>query len=278
MFIVLPSWDMPHLTGKIKESLQKHCSHFHIVQSRDHYFKMASVERYSYDVLAVWGLPGFSKELVADQMENSKAFKWLHSLSVGCDEYCSVQSFRESNIPLTNARGAFSDVLAEYVLAGILYHAKHVEDFQRKKALKSWKIQPVELVSSKTLVVVGYGNIGSKVAKMCKNAFGMKVIGVNKFPEMVTKDEAQWADSVVGLDKYDESVRKADFVVGSLPKMVATNDFFNGPNCFSKMKKTAVFMNIGRGTCVDEEDLAVALMTGQIGGGVLDVFKVEPLP
>tara|TARA_B110000285_G_C14812069_1_gene462456 strand:+ start:44 stop:445 length:402 start_codon:yes stop_codon:yes gene_type:complete len=133
-------------------------------------------------------------------------------------------------------------------------------------------------VSSKTLVVVGYGNIGSKVAKMCKNAFGMKIIGVNKFPEMVTKDEAQWADAVVGLDKYDESVRQADFVVGSLPKMVATNDFFNGPNCFSKMKKTAVFMNIGRGTCVDEEDLAVALMTGQIGGGVLDVFKVEPLP
>ena len=110
-------------------SLKKHCSHFHVVQSREDYFKMSSVERYSYDVLAVWGLPGFSKELVADQMDNSKVFKWLHSLSVGCDEYCSVQSFRESNIPLTNARGAFSDVLAEYVLAGILYHAKHIEDF-----------------------------------------------------------------------------------------------------------------------------------------------------
>jgi len=169
-------------------------------------------------------------------------------------------------------------VLAEYVLAGIMYHAKHIEDFQTKKALKSWKIQPVELVSSKTLVVVGYGNIGSKVSKMCKRAFGMKIIGVNKFPEMVTKDEAQWADAVVGLDKYDEVIVKADYVVGSLPKMVATNDFFNGPNCFSKMKKTAIFMNIGRGTTVDEDDLAVALMTGEIGGAVLDVFKVEPLP
>lgn len=121
---------------------------------------------------------------------------------------------------MTNARGAFSDVLAEYVLMGILYHAKHVEDFQRKKALKQWKIQSVELVSSKTLVVVGYGNIGSKVAKMCKRAFGMKVIGVNKFPEMVTKDEAQWADKVVSLDHYDEAIAQADYVVGSLPKMV----------------------------------------------------------
>lgn len=179
---------------------------------------------------------------------------------------------------MTNARGAFSDVLAEYILAGILYHAKHIEDFQRKKALKSWKIQPVELVSSKTLVVVGYGNIGSKVAKMCKRAFGMKIIGINKFPEMVTKEEAQWADEVLGLDKYDEAIRKADYVVGSLPKMVATNDFFNAENCFNKMKNTAIFMNIGRGTTCDEDDLATALMTGQIAGAVLDVFKVEPLP
>jgi len=60
--------------------------------------------------------------------------------------------------------------------------------------------------------------------------------------------------------------------------MVSTNDFFNGPNCFDRMKKTAIFMNIGRGTCVDEEDLATALMLGDIGGAVLDVFKVEPLP
>jgi phosphoglycerate dehydrogenase-like enzyme len=61
-------------------------------------------------------------------------------------------------------------------------------------------------VSSKTLVIVGYGNIGSIVAKKCKRAFGMKVIGVNKFPEMVTKDEAQWADKIVSLDHYDEAV------------------------------------------------------------------------
>jgi len=59
--------------------------------------------------------------------------------------------------------------------------------------------------------------------------------------------------------------------------MVSTNDFFNGPNCFSKMKKTAVFMNTGRGTTVDEDHLADALINGDIAGAVLDVFKVEPM-
>lgn len=190
MFIVLPSWDMPKLTGSIMDTLKKCTSYFKIVQSRDDYMKITSSEKYSFDVLAVWGLPGFSKELVADQMANSQSFKWLHSLSVGCDEYCSVQSFRESAIPCTNARGAFSSVLAEYVLLGMLYHAKKVESFQRKKEGQNWQIQPVELVANQTLAVIGYGDIGSGVAKMAKNAFGMKTIGVNKFPKFVTKEQA----------------------------------------------------------------------------------------
>jgi len=71
---------------------------------------------------------------------------------------------------------------------------------------------------------------------------------------------------------------EADYVVGALPKMVSTNDFFNEKITFSKMKKDAIFMNIGRGTTVDEDDLASALVSGRIGGAVLDVFKVEPLP
>jgi phosphoglycerate dehydrogenase-like enzyme len=66
----------------------------------------------------------------------------------------------------------------------------------------------------------------------------------------------------VGLDQYDRVLKESDYVVGSLPKMVSTNDFFNESNTFSKMKKTAIFMNTGRGTTVDENDLAQALMTG----------------
>jgi phosphoglycerate dehydrogenase-like enzyme len=59
--------------------------------------------------------------------------------------------------------------------------------------------------------------------------------------------------------------------------MVSTDNFFNAQDCFNKMKKTAVFMNTGRGTTVDEDDLADALYQGKIRGAVLDVFKKEPL-
>jgi D-2-hydroxyacid dehydrogenase (NADP+) len=64
-----------------------------------------------------------------------------------------------------------------------------------------------------------------------------------------------------------------------LPKVTGvTDDFFNMDSTFKKMKKTAVFMNIGRGTTVNENDLVEALKGGNIGGAVLDVYKVEPLP
>lgn len=172
-----------------------------MVQSRDDYFKLQ--DRYTYEVIACWGLPGLAKELIADQMKNSKAFKYMHSLSVGVDEVCSIPEFRHSDIPLTNARGAFSEILAEYILTGMLYFAKRVEYFQNRKREVEWKTKSPELVGSKTFVIVGYGDIGATCAKMAKRAFGMKIIGVNKFPEMVTKDQAQWADEVVGLDKYD---------------------------------------------------------------------------
>lgn len=127
------------------------------------------------------------------------------------------------------------------------------------------------------MAFVGYGDIGSRCARMAKLAFGMKTIGVNKFPKMVTAEQAQWVDEVVGLDQWDRVLAESDFVLGSLPKMVQTNDFFNKENCFDKMKRNAIFMNIGRGTTVNEEDLADALYSGRIAGAVLDVFKVEPM-
>jgi hypothetical protein len=64
LFIVLPSWDMPHLTSFIKDSLKNHTSHYDVAKSRDDYW--ALTDRYNYEVIACWGLPGLCKELVED--------------------------------------------------------------------------------------------------------------------------------------------------------------------------------------------------------------------
>ena len=67
-------------------------------------------------------------------------------------------------------------------------------------------------------------------------------------------------------------------MVAVLPGTPQTQNFLSMENCFSKMKPTSVFMNIGRGKTVNEADLVSALKNGVISGAVLDVFAVEPLP
>ena len=74
-------------------------------------------------------------------------------------------------------------------------------------------------------------------------------------------------------------IGEADFVVGILPKAQGlTDNYFSRQTTFSKMKKSAIFMNIGRGSTVNEVDLVKALKTKRIAGAVLDVYAEEPLP
>jgi phosphoglycerate dehydrogenase-like enzyme len=135
----------------------------------------------------------------------------------------------------------------------------------------------MEVVSKKSMAIMGYGDIGAACAKIAKNGFGMKVWGIKRNPNDCSDLYRSYCDEVVGNDQYDRIVKEADFIVGVLPKVPDTEDFFNMETTFSKMKKSAVFMNIGRGPTVQEEDLIKALKEGMIGGAVLDVFKKEPL-
>jgi len=66
LMIVMPHWDMDHLTSRIKGTLKTHTSSCTTVKSKEEYFALPEKERYTYDVLAVWGLPGIAKALVTD--------------------------------------------------------------------------------------------------------------------------------------------------------------------------------------------------------------------
>ena len=131
------------------------------------------------------------------------------------------------------------------------------------------------------MAIVGYGYIGAACAKIAKKGFNMRVTGVKRNPDSVQSEvQRSFCDEIVGNDQFfNEIVQKADFVVDVLPKIDGITDgFFNMESTFSKMKKSAIFMNIGRGTTVNEPDLIQALKDETIGGAVLDVFEKEPLP
>jgi len=257
--------------------MAKYVSSHKIVKDMDEYAALSEEDK-MVDIVVVQLGTTCSGPILKDQCVNNKNLKWVHSLSAGIDGYVAVQEFRESDIPLTNAKGAFSSVLGEFIALGVLYHTKHLERFMQRKAEKKWEIEPMELVSNKSMAIIGYGDIGAACAKIAKNGFGMKVIGVKRKPDECSEEYKSYCDEVVGNDAYEAVIKDADFVVGVLPKTAATEDFFNMDSTFSKMKPTSVFMNIGRGPTVQEEDLILALNEKKISGAVLDVFKKEPLP
>lgn len=129
-----------------------------------------------------------SGPVIKAQMAENPNLKWVHSLSSGIDGYVAIPEFRDSEIPLTNAKGAFSTILAEFVALGVLYHTKHLQRFMKRKAEKKWEIEPVELVSTKSMAVIGYGDIGAACARMAKFGFGMKTIGVKRNPASCSEE------------------------------------------------------------------------------------------
>lgn len=263
------------LINRVPERLDAHIAHYDFVKDEAEYNALA--DKYSYDINVVMLGTTVAGPVLKDQTVNSKQLKWVHSLSAGVDGYVAVPEFRESEIPLTNAKGAFSTILGEFIALGVLYHTKHLERFMQRKADRKWEPEPVELVSNKSMTVVGYGDIGAACARIAKNGFGMKVIGVKRRPEDCSDEYRSYCDEVVGNDQYDRAISDADFVVGVLPKVADTGHFFTKESTFSKMKKSGVFMNIGRGPTVKEADLIDALKDGSLAGAVLDVFEKEPL-
>lgn len=103
-----------------------------------------------------------------DQSLNNKNLKWVHALTAGIDAYMPAKHFVESSLPLTNVRGAFSAVLGEFVCLGMLHFAKQMPSFLRSQRQGVWKQETVELVSNKTMAIIGYGDIGVACGKLVR--------------------------------------------------------------------------------------------------------------
>jgi phosphoglycerate dehydrogenase-like enzyme len=175
---------------------------------------------------------------------------------------------------LTNAKGAFSESLAEFALFGIMYFAKRLPHTLSIYGQRKWeKFTPI-MVRGATLGIVGYGDIGEKIARLAKVGFGMRVLAVKRRPETVTAEARQWVDGVWSTDDVNEVLAQCDYVVSVLPGTPATHHFFDEAR-FKVMKDTAVVLNLGRGSAISTLAIIAALKNGDIAGAVLDVQVVH---
>ena len=210
-------------------------------------------------------------------LNHYKNLKWVHSMFAGVDKFLAQKEISENNdIILTNARGAFAGPLAEFTILSMLYFNYNVPTYIDSQEKHNWNKLTNTMLNKRTLCIIGYGKNGIEIAKKAKFGFNMKIIGiVRELRENVEGKE--FTDELYGFKQLNKDViSKADFILTTLPETNESRGLFN-KKFFESMKKDAVFINIGRGSAVIEEDLIEALNNGVIRGAVLDVCQHEPL-
>ncbi len=226
---------------------------------------------------------GFHGALFRDVFPLASKAQWVHNLSTGVEDALSPEVIA-SPIPLTNGRGVFSDVLAEFVAGAVLYFAKDFRRMIRNQMAGKWSQFDVLPVRGATLAIVGYGDIGRKSAKLA-GALGMRITALRRRAwvgrEDPPREDPPGEDPPLGAayapDCLREMLAGCDYLLVSAPLTPETRGMI-GEAELAALKPGAVVINIGRGPVIVEAALVRALEENRIKGAALDVFDREPLP
>jgi len=209
--------------------------------------------------------------------DNCPNLQWVHNIYIGCDALIAYEPFKKSPIPLTNSKGTASIPLAEFVLTASLHFYKKVKIFEKLKNEGTWAgdLCPEQL-SGRTILLVGYGDIGRTIGRMCRTALNMKVLAIKRDLTNASKEVYGEVEQFFPIEELKVVVGKADIIVNALPNTPDTVKTYK-EEIFKAMKSHALFINVGRGLTVDENALIKALKEDWIAGAGVDVFEKEPL-
>jgi phosphoglycerate dehydrogenase-like enzyme len=223
------------------------------------------------DVLVISGF--WHNELLS----RASQLKFIQAIGAGYDQF-PLAELRQRGIRLTNASGVNRNAVSEHAMAHILAFARHIHTGRDNQQRHYWRgmisdlAQREDELGGKTILIVGLGGIGSRVARLAK-AFEMRVLATKR---NLAVAQGQ-ADEVYTPDKLPTLLPQADFVVLTCPLTPETENLVD-EQALSLMKNSAYLINMARGRCVDEAALLAALQNGSIAGAGLDHFWDEPLP
>jgi phosphoglycerate dehydrogenase-like enzyme len=199
--------------------------------------------------------------------------RWIQAMGSG------VGQFVPSNLPaggitLTNAAGVGAAPIAEWVVGRVLAVYKRFDEHAEQQRRREWVETLGALLEGRTALVVGLGAIGSAVAVRLR-AFGVRTIGVKRSFTPGMTDPA--VDELIGPADLLATLPRAHLVVVAAPGTAANENLFDA-TAFDAMRRGAVFVNVARGTLVDEAALVHALRSGHLRAAAIDVAREEPLP
>lgn len=208
------------------------------------------------------------------EMDASPVMQVVARIGVGYDAV-EVPALTARRVPLMTAGTANSTSVAEQAFHLMIALAKRNAEMDRMVRGGRWNDRhgalPMEL-AGKTVLIVGFGRIGTRSAKRCAG-FDMNVLIYDPYVEPA-KITAAGCEPVSDLDS---ALPRADFVSIHCPKNPETIGLFDAAR-IARMKQGAFIVNTARGGIIDEPALKAALTSGHLAGAGLDVFEEEPTP
>jgi phosphoglycerate dehydrogenase-like enzyme len=196
--------------------------------------------------------------------------KWVQAVGAGVAQLQSA-GLADAGIRLTNGSGLTSTAIAEFVWARILGEYKRTRDLDAAQDAHRWTSVFGEQLSGKSIALIGFGQINQAVAALAR-AFGLRVLCLRR-----SGAADPLIDEVFGPDDLHAMLGQADITVGAVPESPATENLMDATS-FAAMPAGAMFVNVGRGTLVDEAALAETLRNGHLRAAAIDVARIEPLP
>jgi D-2-hydroxyacid dehydrogenase (NADP+) len=203
--------------------------------------------------------------------------RFIQSISAGVDQY-DREMLRRRGIRLASAAGVTAQAVAEHAMALILALQRQLHTGRDHQTRKHWRGMISDIPSredqlgGKTLLIIGLGRIGTRLARLAK-AFDMRIVATRR-------DASRTEDGVDAVYRHDRLLQVlpgADIVALTCPLTPDTRNLIDG-KALAALKPSAHLINVARGPVVDEDALIRALQEKRLAAAGLDVTREEPLP
>jgi len=196
--------------------------------------------------------------------------KFIQASWAGIESEAAQELIKRCDL-YSHGGGIHAITIATYIFAQMLRKVKDIDAHIVLQKNKEWRqMTSVGELTDMVIGIAGYGGIGQEVARLGK-AFRMEILATKRTP--VSSD---YLDRLYKPSEINEMLGLCDFVVDCLPATNETLGTFSLDQ-FKAMKPSSMFINVGRGETVSEEDLHIALTSGEIECAALDVTDPEPL-
>lgn len=208
-------------------------------------------------------------DLIRAHLPDLGSLKWAQATWAGVEPLLDA-SLRRDYV-LSNARGVFGGLMSEFVLAYLLLHERKVLQRLAAQQERRWDATLTGSLRGKTIGLLGVGSIGAELARTAR-FFEMQVRGYTR-----ASNDCEFVDEYFHAGQLSDFASGLDYLVSSLPATSETRRVIDA-GMLARLPAQALFINVGRGSAVDDAALIAALETGALAGAVLDVFEQEPLP